>query len=110
MTWANERDLLIAETLAFVQSVTATKLELENPIESATFDENDSVEIPVAFVPTNNALRLPRDEVRDEIQGRVTAFRARQQLFQRERDDYFNSVLAKARARTGSQPEVPGTK
>lgn len=110
MTWVNERDLLIAQTMAFVKSVTETKPESEARIELTTMDEIHGVERPVAVVPTSHALRLPKNEVRDEIQGRVAAFRAHQQLFQRERDDYFNSVLAKARARTSSQPKVPGTK
>ena len=108
MTWANERDLLIAQTMAFVQSVTGTKPEPETRIEFATVEEIHSAERPVAVVPTSHALRLPQDEVRDEIQGRVAAFRAHQQLFQRERDDYFKSVLAKAGERTSSQPKVPG--
>ena len=110
MTWANERDLLIAQTMAFVQSVTGTKPEPEARIEFPSLNELDSAERPVAVVPTSHALRLPQSEVREEIQGRVAAFRAHQQLFQRERDDYFNSTLAKAGARTGSQPKVPGNK
>ncbi len=110
MTWVNERDLLIAQTMAFVKSVTGNRPEPEARIELTTVDEIHGVETPVAVVPTSYTLRLPRDEVRDEIQGRVAAFRAHQQLFQRERDDYFSSVLAKARARTSSNPKVPGTK
>jgi hypothetical protein len=46
--------------------------------------------------------------MREEIQGRVAAFRAHQQLFDRERDAYFKSVLTRVRAPTGSQPKPPG--
>jgi hypothetical protein len=38
----------------------------------------------------------------------VAAFRAHQQLFDRERDAYFKSVLTRVRASTGSQPKPPG--
>lgn len=122
MTWENERDLLIAQTMAFVESVTGTKPEPEaaielNPldepeaaIELTPLDELDTVERPVAVVPTSHAMRLPAIAVREEIQRRVAAFRAHQQLFQRERDDYFNSVLAKAGERTSSQPKVQQNK
>ena len=109
MKWANERDLLIAQTMAFVQSVTGTKPEPDTQIEFTTMNEIDSVERPVVVVPASHALRLPQGEVRDEIQGRVAAFRAHQQLFQRERDEYFNLVLAKADARISSLRQKPGT-
>jgi hypothetical protein len=38
----------------------------------------------------------------------VAAFRAHQQLFHRERDAYFNAVLAKLRAPAESRPKAPG--
>ncbi|MDO9459758.1 MAG: hypothetical protein Q7N95_06540, partial [Alphaproteobacteria bacterium] len=84
--------------------------EPEAAIELTPLDELDTVERPVAIVPTSHAMRLPAIAVREEIQRRVAAFRAHQQLFQRERDDYFNSVLAKAGERTSSQPKVQQNK
>ena len=110
MTWKNERDVLIAQTLAFVQSDTGKKPEPEAQIEYTPLDELESAERPVEVVPMSHDLRLPQNEFREEIQGRVAAFRAHQQLFQRERDDYFNSVLAKARAKTSIDPKCAGTK
>jgi hypothetical protein len=38
----------------------------------------------------------------------VAAFRAHQQLFHRERDAYFNAVLAKLRAPAENRPKAPG--
>jgi hypothetical protein len=69
MTWMNERDLLIAQTMVFVKSVTGTKPEPEARIELTTVDEIHGVERPVAVVPTSHALRLRGDEIRDEIKG-----------------------------------------
>jgi hypothetical protein len=50
-----------------------------------------------------------RSEVREEIANRVAAFRAHQQLFHRERDAYFNSVLTRVRASTEGKPKAPGS-
>jgi len=38
--------------------------------------------------------------MREEIRGRVAAFRAHQELFRRDRDKYCESVLARVRAAT----------
>ena len=121
MKWAKERDLLIAQTMAFVQSIagSAKPSEIETraearvklaPVEftAAKFvssDEFEKVERPVEVVPVMRR-PLPRSEIREEIQGRVAAFRAHQQLFDRDRDAYFNSVLARLRASTPSQPKA----
>ncbi len=116
MKWAKERDLLIAQTMTFVQSITGKKPEAETRagtrIEFAPVDEIEKVERPVEIVneivPAARPSPVPRTGLREEIQGRVAAFRAHQQLFDRERDEYFRSVLTKVRASTGSQPKAPG--
>jgi hypothetical protein len=123
MKWAKERDLLIAQTMAFVQSIagSAKPSEIETrakarielaPVEftAAKFvssDEIEKVERPVEVVPVMRPRPLPRSDIREEIQGRVAAFRAHQQLFDRDRDAYFNSVLARLRASAPSQPKAP---
>jgi len=38
----------------------------------------------------------------------VAAFRAHQELFHRERDDYYNSVVTRLRASTDHAPKAPG--
>src|SRR5437764_11126075 len=118
MKWAKERDLLVAQTMTFVQSVTGKKLEAEarteTRIEFASLNEIEKVERPIQIVERPiqivQAARsaAPRKRAREEIQDRVAAFRAHQQLFDRERDAYFNTVLTKVRASITNQPNPPG--
>jgi predicted CoA-binding protein len=112
MNWAKERDLLIAQTMTFVQSITGKKPEAETRtetrIEFAPVDQIEKVERPVEIVQVARPSTVPRSGMREEIQGRVAAFRAHQQLFDRERDAYFKSVLTRVRASTAIQPKPPG--
>lgn len=129
MKWAEERDLLIAHTMAFVQSITGNgkKSEIEAraeariefppvafapvkfpPVEVAVANEIEKVERPIEIVTMTRPQSLSRSDVREEIQGRVAAFRAHQQIFHRDRDAYFNSVLPRLRASARSQPKLPG--
>lgn len=103
MKWKQERDLLIAQTMAFVQSVTGKSETADARAEPATPSEPASVtpprpprEVLVATPPS----RLKHGDLREEVDRRVAAFRARQQLFHRARDEYCNATLAKARAIT----------
>jgi hypothetical protein len=115
MNWSTKRDALIAETMAFVQSVTGkqpgvTATVSVRPVSVATapIDSSGStsteaehaVELPPVTV-------LPRSEIRKEVQTRIAAFQAHQHRFQREREAYFNSVLTKARSTFEAGPEVP---
>jgi hypothetical protein len=110
MNWVKERDLLVAQTMTFVQSITGKKPEAETRaearVEFAPVDEIERVDRPVEIVRPKRPSPVPRSGLREEIQGRVAAFRAHQQLFDRERDAYFNSVLNKVRASTGSPPKA----
>jgi hypothetical protein len=111
MNWAKERDLLIAQTMTFVQSITGKKPEAETRaetrIEFVPVDQIEKVERPVEIVQVARPSTTPRSGMREEIQGRVAAFRAHQQLFDRERDAYFKSVLTRVRS-TGSQSKPTG--
>ena len=140
MKWMKERDLLIAQTMAFVQSVTGKKATAEarqalieptpiesTPIESTPVDEIEEPARPVGTLQIEplqietlqtESSRTERaqivrpsparlNEVRQEIRGRVAAFRAHQELFHRERDEYCNSVLTRVRASTGQAPKTP---
>ena len=100
MKWVMERDLLIAQTMAFVQSVTGKKPEPDTQVESAPFPvvEFERLEPPVAVAETPRKPPVARSAVREEMEGRVAAFRAHQQRFDRERDRHFNSVLTGIRA------------
>jgi len=120
MEWVKERDLLIAQTLAFVQSVNDRKVGArrldakrwaESRIEAAPVDATkqidaikpiDAIKIaeqPPANIPFSVPAARPTvsGDVRAEIQNRVASFRAHQQRFHRERDEYCSATLAKMR-------------
>jgi hypothetical protein len=115
MQWKKERDLLIAQTLAFVQSMAgknpdAGKAEADAGKAEATPD----VEAPIRAIESLliETVEPPREaeikitvsrpviasDFRAEMQARVASFRAHQQRFHSEREAYFNATLAKARA------------
>jgi len=121
MEWVKERDLLIEQTMAFVQSVNDRKLGArrldakrwaESRIEAAPIDATkpiDAIKIveqPSASIPFNVPAVRPSvpagrpsvsGEMRAEMQNRVASFRVHQQRFHRERDEYCNATLAKMR-------------
>jgi hypothetical protein len=114
MDWKKERDLLIAQTLAFVQSVAGKKADVEavpderpeasSHVEAAATEIREIFERPVVEPPKNLLVSTPipriaaTSDFRTEIQARVMSFRAHQQRFDREREEYFSATLAKARA------------
>jgi hypothetical protein len=103
MKWARERDLLVAQTMAFVQSVTGKKPEADTPVESVPLSGFEPFEAPIEMGPPPQQPpvgkpAVVRSAVREEIEGRVAAFRAHQHRFDRERDRHFNSVLTGIRA------------
>jgi len=134
MKWAKERDVLIAQTKAFVQSVTGRRPE--SSLESTTVELNrtepagtdysgltpqpvpakpsasfepivtlEHAHVPLPEAPTTRV--LPHSEVRREIQNRVAAFQAHQHRFHREREAYFKSVLIKVRSAIENGPDAP---
>ena len=114
MKWVKERDLLITQTMAFVQSITGKKSEIKTPPEARNaptpVEIIEALERPVRIMPqVFHPMPVRRDQMREEIQGRVAAFRAHQRLFDRERDTYFNAVLKKARDSVGGELKRPGS-
>ena len=154
MKWSKERDDLIAQTKAFVQSVTGRRplvapeqisigqvsirqVSIEpvsvrevsvtpvsvssapvenpvaepvsNPVANAVQIENLAPAEPIERIePTSGLPPAPvRSDVRKEIQTRIAAFQAHQHRFNRERDAYYNSVLAKARSDIENGPDAP---
>lgn len=121
MKWMRERDLLIAQTMAFVQSVTGKKPDADKPLAfmppvAESLSVSSDLERPVAAPampdieamladtvlnaeppkPIHVAARVPqRSEYQNEIQARVANFRAHQQRFLREREEYCASTMAK---------------
>jgi hypothetical protein len=102
MMWKRERDLLIAQTMAFVQSVAGKPVDtdgrFESRLEPMPPNEPLTVARPADTLPTARVSPLGNSDLRDEIRRRVAAFRARQQLFDRDRNEYCNAMMAKARA------------
>jgi hypothetical protein len=101
MTWKNERDLLLAQTMVFVESV-AGKANLNSGLESrrqsASSDLPSTAGRPVDVLPAARLSAIGSSDLREEIRRRVAAFRARQQAFDRDRNAYCNAMMAKARA------------
>jgi hypothetical protein len=108
MKWVMERDLLIAQTMAFVESVTGKKPEADTRISlSSPVIELERLETPVKIAETPRKSPVARSAVREEMEGRVAAFRAHQQRFDRERDRHFNSVLTGIRAAITNPSRAP---
>ena len=123
MKWMKERDLLIAQTMAFVQSVTGKKPDLgmkadvgasfeASPLTgapapvtaAAPMPDIDAVlaeSIAVAAPPRMPApiARIePKVDFQSEIRARVANFRAHQERFNREREAYGSATMAKVHA------------
>lgn len=109
MKWVMERDLLIAQTMAFVQSVTGKKPEADAQVDSSPSPviEFEQLEALVEAAATPRQPPVARSAVREEIAGRVAAFRAHQQRFDQERDRHFNSVLTGIRAAITDPSRAP---
>lgn len=124
MKWMRERDLLIAQTMAFVQSVTGRKPEAEVfarpdivpvtptrlPDVEAMLAEALGVAEPPMAAAAEAATPIPpirpagRSEYQSEIQARVEKFRAQQAKFNREREAYCSATMAKMQATLDKYP------
>jgi len=122
MKWKRDRDLLIAQTMAFVQSVTGRKPETELfarvDVAAASPAHLPDVEAilaeaisPPDMQAPSPALAVPtrpvrRSEYQNEIQDRVEKFRAHQAKFNRDREAYCSATMARVHA-TLDRPPVP---
>ena len=134
MKWMRERDLLIAQTMAFVQSVTGKKPDAsqfaaspaafaspEAPVDASTpaavtipdIEAMLAETVTVAVQPPKplpSARPEPRVDFQSEIRARVANFRAHQERFNREREAYCSATMAKVHAalREDAVPPRPG--
>jgi hypothetical protein len=122
MKWMRERDALIAQTLAFVQSVTGTK-DAGEPLPSVLPEPTPAPPPPAApsspIVPAPAeaqqrpapAVQAPRplvpSDFQRELKARIESFRAHQERFNREREEYFSATLARLRAAIKDGPRDP---
>lgn len=122
MSWKKERDELIAQTMAFVQSVADKREETSHlngafaPAPAAELPDLPELDLglrpapkPVASiepvriteVPPAAASPAPRpiapSDMASEIRARVASFRAHQERFNREREQYFSATLERLR-------------
>ena len=110
MSWMKERDSLIAQTMAFVQSVTGRREDLRPdlkpvlpPVEvdvraelATALEIVDAAERPPVTVSQPRQVVLT--DIQKEIRDRVASFRAHQQRFNKEREEYFSATIAKLKA------------
>jgi hypothetical protein len=136
MNWKEERDSLIAQTMAFVQSVNGRQGEagrwdaafaaaprpapilpiLELPVlEPAPRALSPLGPVKVAERPSplpGKPAPVPRpvvpSEMVNEIRARIAGFRAHQERFNREREEYFSRTLARLKASLDERPPPAG--
>jgi hypothetical protein len=137
MKWMRERDALLAQTLAFVQSVAgrkddagmagfataepartaepvktvepaktaqSAKPEMEAAKVRAAPAEPAKVADPQPAAPSPRPIVSSASEMQNEIRARVASFRAHQERFTREREQYFSATLARLRAAINELP------
>ncbi|WP_375791472.1 hypothetical protein ACE102_47125 (plasmid) [Bradyrhizobium sp. vgs-9] len=89
--WKSELDALVAETMAFAK---AMKVEIELPRpQRKEIVERGGLSVPVSDHGASE---------RDEIRKRVESFKAHQERFMREREEYADSLLRRIRPITKS--------
>lgn len=86
--WKSELDVLVAETMAFTNSL---KVVVNAPQS-----------LPEHAVERDGLSTLGGSE-REEIKKRVESFKAHQERFTREREQYANSLLGRLRPITNAQ-------
>jgi len=119
MKWIRERDALIAQTLAFDRPEGGDAPPERAPVAPATGVEVTSLpamqapevdQLPQALPPPQPFEVLPprrSGDFRSEVQARVANFRRHQERFEREREEYCQSTLAKVRDAICNPPPRP---
>ena len=101
--WKKQRDLLIEEALAFTQQVAANASKRGVHLAQQSVKATES---PVSMQePVVTKDIAPKDE-RAAIQRRLMNFKAHQDRFQREREEYYAMTMAKVRATHWNAPKT----
>ena len=101
--WKNQLDLLIEETMAFVRTVSDDASKKIDFLQIATPREEQSVprHPEPKLLPMAADVSTPKDRLdgeRDVILRRVANFKANQEKFQKDREEYYARTMANARA------------
>jgi hypothetical protein len=108
MGWKQDRDLLIAETLAFVKAVKGAHADAPEPLQIVPLEQikqilkpetaSDRSETPGDLAPPKfeRTSSLSPGNERDEIASRLASFKATQLKFQREREQFGSATLTDA--------------
>ncbi|MGB8400408.1 hypothetical protein [Bradyrhizobium sp.] len=125
MNWMRERDLLIAQTMLFVQSVSAGKPDADKSMAAPEATSRTAATAAIAEVkavlngrpviakpprsipPIQTARPDLREDIQSEIRARIASFRAHQERFLREREAYCSATMAKMRAALRENAEPP---
>lgn len=103
-SWMEERDRLVAQTLAFVQGVAAAPPFRPAPCAAAPAPPHPT---QPKLQPASPRMPAPVSE-RDEIMRRVAAFKAHQHRLIKERETYYASVQSQIRTVLGNDVNPRG--
>jgi hypothetical protein len=106
-----ERDALIAQTMAFLQLVTGKREKAGEPprcpVPEQLRPDAGAAEAETAAQPQSVSVARPSivsHELKAELEARIADFRAHQERFNREREQYFSDTLARLRAKIKDAP------
>lgn len=97
MSWVEDRDKLIAETLEFVKQLQGDQPELAAKLQEAIEPEIEAAANPKQIVPGSIPKALNLADLRKDIRDRVDAFKSRQQALQDEREQHYRQSLTRLR-------------
>jgi hypothetical protein len=97
--WMKQRDLLMEEALAFAQSVAANTQKMAlTPVHQPDAADDFALSVQRPIAAKEPASQDKPDTEGAIIRKRLENFRANQERFRREREEYCTTTMAKARA------------
>ena|ERR1700744_6258211 len=105
-SWKKDLDALVEQTMAFVRAVTpaAPRKELEPPSSDLHQDQAETI-APQDFPsqPTGDEAPIGKttSNEREEIRRRLASFKAHQDRWTKDREEFANSILDRIRGPKG---------
>jgi hypothetical protein len=90
--WKSDLDALINEAMSFVDAVRAGSVSRALDIRAPVPEQSAAIAVRSTPVTAGDA-EPGKNSERDEITRRVASFKAHQERWIRERQDYANSIL-----------------